>query len=782
MIKNYLKIAWRNALKHKGFSLINIVGLAIGITTTLLIFLYVHNELTFDQYNTKSDRIARVTTTLHAPESDLVLATSPTPLATFLTREYPEVAAAARLEPATPAVKLHQEVFREKAFFKTDQSIFSIFSFEFLEGSAAGALTRPQSIVITASTAKKYFGKVPALGKTIVCNEQNLSVTGVIKDRPENSDIRIDALLSADFSASTGWMDDFTIFTFVLFKQKPNLRKFEEKLTAISKKYIQPELDAMDAKTYHVEFVLEPLSEVHFSKGKLADTPKGNKQFSYLLSMLAILILIIALLNYINLSTAKATERGKEVGIRKVSGAGYSQLVRQFLLESSFLVTIAWILATAFVCITYPFFNSLFETGIELDWNYIILFAGGLFIATILLAGLYPAFVISRFKPAKVLKGSWRRGAGGIAVRKVIVVAQFAIASGLVMGAIVIYQQMRFIDKKDLGFNRHQLLNIYLPRDSSYQSAATAFQNVLRKHPAITGMTIGSGMVEDGMAIGTTFAESEKGKRELMAKCFSVDENFLPVFQIQLVQGRNLSDSFTTDKKEAFLVNEAFVKLMGWKSPIGKSMDGFNHKGQVVGVVKNFYYTSLHNLVEPAILVYDNVPVNTTTVRIKAKDLDKIKNVFKKYFPSQPFNYEFFDDIVDRQYVKDKATMSMFTFFTGLAIFVSCLGLYGLAALIALQRMKEISIRKVLGASINQLVSLLTKEFMTLLVWASLIALPTSGIALSGWLQNYAYHIPLSWWMFIIPVFITLLLTLAVISGEVIKAALVNPVKNLRAE
>ena len=211
-------------------------------------------------------------------------------------------------------------------------------------------------------------------------------------------------------------------------------------------------------------------------------------------------------------------------------------------------------------------------------------------------------------------------------------------------------------------------------------------------------------------------------------------------------------------------------------------MDGFNHKGQVVGVVKNFYYTSLHNLVEPAILVYDNVPVNTTTVRIKAKDLDKIKNVFKKYFPSQPFNYEFFDDIVDRQYVKDKATMSMFTFFTGLAIFVSCLGLYGLAALIALQRMKEISIRKVLGASINQLVSLLTKEFMTLLVWASLIALPISGISLSGWLQNYAYHIPLSWWMFIIPVFITLLLTLAVISGEVIKAALVNPVKNLRAE
>jgi len=782
MIKNYFKIAWRNLLKHKSFSFINILGLAIGIAACMIIFLYVHNELTFDQYNAKADRIARITTTVKAPGSDLVMATSPAPLADALKRDYPEVEATVRLEPAPKVVKSNNELFREEQFYKTDQTIFSIFSFDFVEGSAASALKNPNSIVITKTIAKKYFGSTPALGKTMICNEQNLLVTGIVKDRPPNSDIQINALLSTEYSKSIPWLDDFAVYTFILFNRKPDLKNFENKLTDFSAKYIQPELNAQGANNYEVKFELEPLTAVHFSQGKLMDTPKGNKQFSYVFSLLAVFILIIALLNYINLSTAKSTERAKEVGIRKVSGALRFQLMRQFLFESFFLITIAWLLAIALVEICLPFFNKLFQTTLAIHWMQGILFSISVFVLTIVLAGLYPALVLSSFTPVKVLKGSWRHSGKGVLLRKTITITQFAIAAALIMATTVIYNQMKFIQQKDLGFNKNQLLNIYLPRDSASQQSVNAFQDELRRRPEISDLTVGNGMTEGGLTMGTTFVQSGGKKRELMCNYYGIDPHFLNVFQIQLLEGRNLSDSFGTDKNEAFLVNEAFVKSMGWKSGVGQPIEGFAHKGKVVGVVRNFYYRSLHNLVEPLILVYNINPANTTTVKIKPADLSVVKDIFKKNFPAIPPDYSFFDEIVDKRYEKDKITMSLFNNFTVLAIFVSCLGLYGLVALIAVQRTKEISIRKVLGATLGQLLALLTKDFMKLVLWALVIALPVAGFVMNKWLTTYAYHIPLKVWMFLIPVLLVIAIALIVISREIVKTALANPVKSLRTE
>ncbi|HMH33743.1 MAG TPA: ABC transporter permease, partial [Puia sp.] len=323
MIKNYLKIAWRNLLKHKSFSLINILGLTIGIAACIIIFTYVSHELTYDQYNPHADRIARITLTLKTPEADMAFATTPFPLADALKREYPEVAATARLQPTAATVKSNNDLFKESGFYLADQSLFSVFLFSFKEGSAASALKNPDCIVLTETTAKKYFPQgASVIGKRIVCNGKDLLVTGIVADRPANSDISINALLSADFSKITSWMgEDFSVYTFILFKEKPDLRNFAQKLIPLSTKYVQPELDAAGATKYHGLFELEPLKEVHFSQGKLVDTPKGNKQFNYIFSLLAVFILIIALLNYINLSTAKATERAKEVGIRKLSGA-----------------------------------------------------------------------------------------------------------------------------------------------------------------------------------------------------------------------------------------------------------------------------------------------------------------------------------------------------------------------------------------------------------------------------------------------------------------------------
>lgn len=779
MIKNYLKIAWRNLLKHKTFSGINILGLSIGIAACIIIFIYVHFELTYDRYNRNADRIARITSTIKAPESDFMLATCPNALADALKHDFPEVASAVRLDHVAQAVKFNDGVFKEEDFYRTDADIFSVFSFDFIEGNSAAALQKPQSIVLTQSIAKKYFGETSPLGKPLVCNGAPLLVTGVVKDRPANSDIHIDALLSADFSATATW-DDFDLYTYVLFKQNANLKNFEKKLTDLAKKNIDPLLNTDGSAGYSAKMEIEPLSDVHFSQGKLMDTPKGNKQSNYIFALLAVFILMIAILNYINLSTARSFERAKEVGIRKVSGAGKFQLVRQFLFESFLLVTGALLLSVVLVQVSLPFLNMLLQAKLSVDPVAATILIAVIFVTTLLLAGLYPAFVLSGFNPVSVLKGSWRFSIKGVWLRKAITVAQFTIAAVLIVGTIVIHQQMKFIREKDLGFSKDQLLNVFLPRDSVYQNVVKAFQHDLRQQSAIKGVTVGYGMADATLA--STYTSFEGKKREILCTYYVIDDEFLPVFQMHLLEGRNLSDSIVTDKNEAFLVNEAFLRTMGWQSGVGKDIEGFGHKGKVVGVVKDFYFKSLHNTIEPLVMIWNTFPANTTTVKINPASLSIVEKIFKKHFPATVFDYAFVDDTVNKQYAQDNITMRLFNWFTILAIFISCLGIYGLASLIIAQRTKEVSVRKVLGATMSQLLTLLTKDYIKLLAWSMLIALPLAGYLMHRWLLSYAYRIQLSWWMFVVPIVFLLIITLIIIGREVINAALVNPVKGLRAE
>ena len=782
-MKSYLTIAWRNLLRHKAFSLINILGLSIGIATCTIIFLYVQHELNYDQYNKNASRIVRVTANMLSPENDLQLATAPALLAPNLKRNLPEVQEAVRIQESAVTVKFQDRLYQENDFCKSDQSIFSVFDFVFIEGSPVNALKAPHSIVVNRSVARKYFGKSPALGKTLICNNEPLLVTGVIEDRPENSDLKIAALISGDFDKNTRWLDELGCFNFVLFRTEPDLQQFSKKLRSISSTYVQPELNSMGAASYNMEFIPELLKDVHFSKGKVGDTAKGNKQYSLIFALLAGFILLIALLNYINLTTARSFERAREVGVRKVIGARPVQVMRQFLFESFLLIAIAWILGNVFVVPALAFVNDLLETRLVVQWGQIIIFTTSVLLISFLLAGIYPALVMSAFKPVTVLKGRWQRSFKGIWLRKVVTVTQFAIAAALIMGTTVIYYQMQSLRNRDLGYNKDQLVSVYLPMDSTLGGSLRAFQNDLRRRPEVINLTSGARLDIEGLASSTTIAETKGKKREFMCNFFGVDPDYIPVFQMHMVEGRNFSDSFSTDKTAAFIVNESFVRSMGWQSAVGKELEGYNRKGRIIGVVHDYSYKSLHNIIEPLVLVYNTGSwLNTTTIRVRPKDLPVVEALYKKHFPSFYFDYGFFNDMLNQYYRQDQITMRLFNQFTILAIFISCLGLYGLVSLVTAYRTKEIGVRKVFGASVSQLFSLLSKDFLILVFVGLVIALPLMTVAMQNWLSAYPYRISLDFTIFLIPIAATVLIALAVITREIIRVSLINPVISLRAD
>lgn len=787
MLKNYFKIAWRNLIRHKVFSLINIGGLAIGIEACLLISLYVNYELSYDSYHVKKDRIVRVTNIMRTPETDNVrIALTPGLLATTL-QSYPEIETAVRFEPDRAVMKVNDQLFKETNVYKTDAHVFDVFSYRFVEGNAATALTDPHSIVITASLAKKYFGNNSAMGKSITCNNQLCRVSAVLADLPENSDLKIDALLPGDFSKIKSWMeDDFSDYTFVLFKHQIDYAGFSKKLADISKNGIQPELNKMGAVKYSIKFNIEPLKDVHFVQDNMGDTPKGDKQLIYIFSVLAIVILIIALLNYINLSTARATERAKEVAVRKVNGALQGSLVRQFLFESLFVTIIALLVAIGLMFGMLPFLNGLLHAKISLSWsNYSFWIICGIVLASSLLTGLYPAFVLSAFQPVTVLKSNFKHASKGLTLRKVITVTQFVAATVMIAGAFIMNRQINYIQHKSLGFDQNQVLSISMPDDSMALKRVDAFNNALKQMSQVKGTSVQTGMSAvnaDETPKATTLVSNGKVKREMMSNYFSIDEKFIPLLNMKLSSGRNLSADMPSDKKAGFIVNEAFVNQVGWTKPLGQAIEGFDHKGYVVGVVKNFHYTSMHNPIAPLVMVYRSMKPMSILVKINPDDLNLIKEKWHTFFPDVPFTYNFLDDAFNATYQKDVTSVRLFNYFTILSIIIACLGLYGLACLVATQRIKEIGIRKVLGAAVQQLLVLLAKDFVKLIALAAILAIPVTLLVMNKWLSSYAYHIDITWWQLLMPVLAILMISILVISYQTIKVAISNPVNSLKGE
>jgi len=779
MAANYLKITARRLFRQKTISLINIFGLSIGLAACLLIFLYVRHESSYDAYHPNAARVARLTTVIHGAGSDVDVALAPFPAATNLLQSFPEVEAVARVDDESNLViKVGAEILGPKNFMYSEPAIFSVFGFTFLEGTSAGALSAPNSLVISRSSEKRFFGGQPALGKTLECNRKSYKVTGVFADRPANTDLKIDGILSKEFKEDSWLADDFA-YTYILFRHIPNLALFNHRLSRLTT-LAQPSLDENAGKDWRLIFHAEALTDVHFAKGHQGDNPKGDRQFDRVFSALAIFILLIALLNYINLATARAAERAKEVGVRKVIGATPQSVARHFLAESAILVTIAWLVAIGLVALALPFFNRLLDT--QLSWTgwTTILLPILLFPLTVLLAGGYPALVLSRFRPVSVLKGASTGLAKGASLRKILTVAQFVIALGMLTGVVAFFNQMRFLQHQDLGLDQQQVMHIGLPDDSIAAATAPAFYQALRQESGIRAVSVGSGLPVDGVAMNGIEVNMGGKKRQLLCHSFFIDAQFLSLLHISLTEGRNYSDSFATDRTENYIVNQAFVRSMGWKSGLGQKISSDNRTGMIVGVVKDFFWHSLHNSIDPAMLIYKTEPPNAVLVKAPPSEIPRLKQLWKTYFPYSSFDYWFMDEAFDAQYKSDRRTQFLFNAFTGLAILISCLGLYGLVSLITIQRTKELGIRKVLGASIPRLVLLLTSSQLWLICWASLIALPLAALGAQKWLATYAYHAAINGWMFILPVVTLLLLTLAVTGYRILRSALANPINSLR--
>ena len=804
MFKNYFKTAWRNLVKNKTFSFVNIAGLSIGISVCFIILLYVQNELSFDRFNKNADRIVRVVFQANINGGKINESNVMPPVAQAMKSDYPEVQDATRIRVyGAPKVTYKDKVFKDDELAFVDPNFFSIFTLPLIEGNAKTALQQPHTIVISKALAKKYFGNENPIGKTLSFdNNESYKVTGLIDKVPANSHFHFDLFASMsgwDEAKSDSWMGS-NYFTYLLLKRGYAYKKLEAKLPAMVEKYMGPQiqkemgisLSQFRTKGNRLGFALQPLTSIHlYSHSNYELDAPGNAMYVYIFGAIAIFMLLIACINFINLSTASASKRAKEVGVRKVIGSGKSQLIFQFLAESALLVFIALLISVILIQLALPEFNNISGGNLVFDFNVKIisgLIALGLIVSII--AGIYPAFFLSSFKPIAVLKGKFSGNNKSFGLRSGLVVFQFCISVGLIIATIVVWQQMKFIQNKNLGYNKEQVLTI--PNSYLLGKNEPVYKQELLNDPHIVNATVSSYKPAGPSSGSNALAYPEGRDHEIMkTQEYHVDEQYIPTFDMKIASGRNFSKEFATDST-AMIINETAAKAFGWGTgtAIGKtiirenSFRGTNVPFHVIGVVKDFNFQSLHQAVSPLLMVLDSdygLIFKVKTTDIKGL-LATMKNHWNKFNTGEPFTFNFMDDLYNKTYSAEQKTGTILNIFALLTILVACLGLFGLATYTAEKRTKEIGIRKVLGASVAQVTKMLSKEFLKLVFIACIIAFPLSYWAMNKWLQSFAYRINVSWWMFVVAGFAALLIALVTVSFQAIKASIANPVDSLRTE
>ena len=809
MIKNYLKIALRNLWKNKSFSAINIFGLAIGIATCLLISLYVLDELNFDRYNDKADRIYRVNADLKFGGEDQKFAVSPDPMAFTLVKDYPEVESAVRFRNYGPSlVKKGNENIKEERIIYTDSTLFDVFTLPMISGNPKKALTDPNSVVITESIANKYFKSTDVVGKTLKFdNNTDLKITGVIKDMPDASHFKFDffvALAGVKEANQNIWLS-FNFNTYILLRKDADVNSFQKKFDELMAKYMWPQAEQLmqiDQKEFkrsgnYIRLSLIPLTAIHLHSDRTAELAANSDiQVVYIFSLIAVFILLVACVNFMNLSTARSANRAKEVGIRKVLGTQRKNLIGQFLTEAILMSLIAFVLAVVIALLLLPYLNNLAAKDLSLSLTEHPLMLPILIGFTILVgivAGSYPAFYLSSFRPVQVLKGTVAGGFKRSYLRSSLVVFQFFISIVLIIATIIIYNQLDYIRNKKLGFNREQVILI---KDAYVlDKKAETFKQEVLKYPQIV-----SGTKSGYLPVANSSRDSEslfaEGKIEndkaVTSQFWTVDHDYIKTFGMQIVQGRDYDKDLLTDS-DAVIINETAVKLFGFTGdPIGKKITKITDITKketkdytVIGVVKNFNYESLRQNIG-ALCMRMAKSNSVISFRVKTGNIDQtvnhIQRTWKSIAPNEPFNYTFLNEEFDNMYRSEQRSGKIFISFAILAIFIACLGLFGLATYAAEQRIKEIGIRKVLGATVTNIVTMLSTDFLKLVLIASLIAFPVAWWGMNKWLQDFAYRINISWWIFLIAGISALLIAMLTVSFKAIKAALTNPVKNLRTE
>lgn len=793
MIKNYLKIAFRNLWRHRGFSFINILGLAVGMTAFFLIFLYVSLELSYDSFHKKAERIYRVVCDIKTP-TEVLKANGPAwAVPSHLKLDFPEIESFVRLSNASLLVRKGTIRFQEENALFADSSFFKVFDFKLIKGDALTALTNQLSVVFTETAARKYFGNSNPIGQTLLLTGDAIpaKVTGIMKDIPENSHIKADMLVSMTTLTQrfNPGIDDqwgnYGASAYLLLKPGTNAKALEKKFSAFMERNNGRE--AREHKMYATLF-LEPLTDIYLHSTR--DGKKiGNINNVYIFSIIGIFILLIACINFINLTTARSVERAKEVGIRKVVGAAKRQLSRQFIGESVIVCLLAFLVSVLLSVIMLPLFNQLagktISEGVFDSWpKLLILFVSAITIG--LLAGIYPALVLASFRPVSVLKGRFASGTKGILLRKGLVVAQFTISITLIIATLVVYNQMKFMRSRDLGFSKEQVLVI----NSGGDPARMAFKESISSLSGIQSTALSSSVPGGGNPGAYSEIENIKGEMQVAnMDLYFVDFNYIPQFKIKMVAGRAFSKDFGTDTTKAMILNEAAVRMFGYGSPaqaIGKRFRQWGREGTIIGVMKDFHYRSLQQNIKPLSMRIEPDGCDLISVKVSATNLPStIAAIEKKWntlIPGRPFSYYFLDEFFNRQYRSEEQFGKLFLNFAILAIFISCLGLLGLASYSTLQRTREIGIRKVLGASVHGIVTLLSIDFLYLVMGAFVISSPLAWLLMHTWLKDFAYRISISWMVFAIAGGCAVFVALATISFQALKAAMANPVKSLRTE
>jgi putative ABC transport system permease protein len=789
MFKNLLKTAVRHIVKHIGYSILNIIGLTLGISSALFLIIYVADEVSYDRYHEKADRIYRVSTKINEPDDQFTWIVAQIPFGPQVVHDYPEVQSFVRFINMPRALyKYEDKVFNEENFYYVDSTLFDIFTYKVLKGDVKSALTEPNKIVLTQKIANRYFGNTDPIGKTLTTGTTTFEVTGVIQDVPTYSHFRFDAIASRNnLPKQLGSWGNFGVYTYLLFPEHFDVKSFETKMQEMYTTYMKPIFGPMNIM---LAYKLEPITKIHlYSTNANEPEPTGSITYVRVFAIVAIFLVLIAAMNYMNLATARSTRRAREVGLRKVAGSRRGPLVLQFLSESIIFTVISLLLSIVILVILLPKFNLLSAKSFDLHVIYspvVLLSLFSIILVVGIFGGSYPAFFLSRFSPVTVLKGEITQGSAGSLFRKILVVIQFTVSVIMIICTLVVFRQLNYLKTMDQGFDQTNVIGIQL--NQSMTRKYPVLKQVLHENQNIKYVTSTSSAVGEGSGKIIFNVETDQGMSQRGVNFAIVDYDFIETLGIKILKGRGFQQDMPSDTLSGVVVNETFVNRMGWKDPIGKKVeagDANTLRARVVGVMKDYHQTGMYNGIESLLLAYR--PVNNN-VYIKLTGVDKkstisfIETKWKEIFPDQPFTYTFLSDRFNHQFEADEKRGLIFTMFTVLAILIACLGLFGLASYMVEQRTKEIGIRKVFGANESIILRLISSDFLKLITIGIVIAMPVAYYLMSDWLQNYVYRTKVGLPVLIIAALMTIVITFITISYKAYQAAVMNPANSIKTE
>lgn len=794
MIKNYLLLAIKNFRKQKMFSLINVLGLTVGITCCLMIFLFVMNELSYDRFHKNGDNIYRVMRVGNIDGIKMEIPYLSAPYATALLNDYPDaVKKAVRVNPDNDLISYKNISFNEKKIYLVDSNFFDFFSFKLVKGSPATVLNDPLSIVMTETAAKKYFGNEDPMGKVVDFNKNlRLKVTGIAEDVPVNSHLNFDMVVPLSNWRNTQWFNQWPnngLFTYVQLNPSVKPEQLKTLFPSFMDKYMGK---YYRENGFKMGLTINPLTGIYFEGETPFDNVKhGSKKMVYIFMSIALLILIIACINFMNLATARATDRSKEVGLRKVLGAVRRQLAWQFIFESLLFATVAAVLALVLLQLIMPAYTGFLGYKLPSYWNkpWLYIFVVGVILVVGVLAGSYPALLLSSFSPIESLKGKLKVGKHGAFFRKALVVFQFAISVLLIISVAVVIKQMHYVRSTDLGFSKEQSMIVRLDNNAIWNKKIE-FKNQLQANPAVASVSLMSGE-PGGFHDSYGFEVESKPGEKIMLNTEFADFEYTKTLGLKIIAGRSFSPKFVTDSTDAVIINHSAATALGYtpEQAVGKWVKNIaadSARRTIVGVVEDYHYASLKQAIGPLVVSTKKddrrlalIKLNTSQVQ---QTIERIKKIYSSVAPDYPFEYDFLDERFDQLYKTEIKQESLLSVFSVIAICIACLGLFGLASYTALKRTKEIGVRKVLGSSVENIVLLLSKDLLKPVLLGTLIAVPTGYFIMQKWLQSFVYRVDIHWWLFAIAAMMAVLIALFTVSVQAIKAAVANPVKSLRSE